>query len=60
MKQFVAQSRKAVTGGVIAAAAVAPSVAGVDNELVRYGAIAGAFVVGFASVWLIPNEDPQA
>ena len=55
MKVFVARSRKAVVGGVAAGAAVAPSVAGVDNEIVRYGAIAGAFLAGFVAVWLTPN-----
>ncbi len=55
MKQFVARSRKAVVAGVAAGAAVAPSVAGIDNEVVRYGAIAGAFVVGFVAVWVTPN-----
>ncbi len=56
MKSFIAQSRKAVTGGVIAAGGVAAAVGGVDNELVRYGAVAGAFIVGFVAVWLTPNE----
>ena len=55
MTQFLAQSRKAVTAGMLAAGAVAPSVAVVDNELVRYGAVAGAFVVAFAAVWFVPN-----
>ncbi len=56
MTKFLAQSRKAVAGAIVAGAGVAPAVAGVDNELVRYGAIVGAFLVGFVSVWLIPNE----
>jgi hypothetical protein len=55
MTKFLAQSRKAVAAGILAAGAVAPSVAVVDNELVRYGAIAGAFVVAFAAVWFVPN-----
>lgn len=56
MTKFLAQSRKAVAGGVGAAGGVAAAVSGVDNEIVRYGAIAGAFLVGFVMVWLIPNE----
>lgn len=55
MAAFIARSRKAVVGGVAAAAAVVPSVSGIDNELVRYGAVAGAFVVGFVAVWVTPN-----
>lgn len=56
MRKFIAQSRKAVAGGIVAGAGVAPAVSGIDNELVRYGAIVGAFLVGFVSVWLVPNE----
>ncbi len=56
MSKFIARSRKAVAGGVLAAGGVAGSLASVDNELVRYGAVAGAFVVGFAVVWFTPNE----
>lgn len=56
MKGFIARSRKAVAGGIVAAGGVAAAVGGIDNELVRYGAVAGAFLVGFAAVWLTPNE----
>lgn len=55
MTGFVARSRKAVVGGIAAAAAIAPSVADVTPDVLRYGAVAGAFVVGFAMVWLTPN-----
>lgn len=58
MKDFIARSRKAVVGGVIAATGVVSAVSGVDNELVRYGAVAGAFLVGFAAVFFTPNEAP--
>ena len=56
MTKFLAQSRKAVAGGSAAGAGVAPAGSGSANALVRYGAIVGAFLVGFVSVWLIPNE----
>lgn len=56
MSKFVARSRKAVAGGVLAAGGVAGSVASVENELVRFGAVAGAFLVGFVLVWVTPND----
>lgn len=56
MVKFLAQSKKAITGAVGVTAAAYPGLAKDGLTTVEYFMLAGAFIGGFALVWLTPRN----